>query len=163
VTTERATEWELRPLLCHPACPACPGLPWGVPWDRSVAKWRDLQFSQPASDPNGSSALPFVIPSEVEGSAVPPSQPQILRFSQPASDPNGSSALPFVIPPVPPAPACRGARRGTGAKRSGGICGFFSPPNASGIRERLRVRAWPVRTGLHHCRRTSFPSALPPD
>jgi hypothetical protein len=21
---------------CHLACPACPGLPWGVPWDRSV-------------------------------------------------------------------------------------------------------------------------------
>jgi hypothetical protein len=20
---------------CHLACPACPGLPWGVPWDRT--------------------------------------------------------------------------------------------------------------------------------
>jgi hypothetical protein len=40
-------------------------------------KWRDLQFSQPASDSDGSSALTFVIPpvparrgTEVEGSAV---------------------------------------------------------------------------------------------
>jgi len=31
---------------------------------------RDLQFSQPASDQNRSADLPFVIPSEVEGSAV---------------------------------------------------------------------------------------------
>src|ERR1700678_2778578 len=38
--------------------------------DRSVAKWRDLLFSPPASKANGSAALPFVIPSEAEGSAV---------------------------------------------------------------------------------------------
>jgi hypothetical protein len=36
----------------------------------SRPKWRDLRFSQPASDSNRSSALPFVIPTEVEGSAV---------------------------------------------------------------------------------------------
>ena len=28
-------------MKCHPACP-------GLPWDRSVAKWRDLQFNGPA-------------------------------------------------------------------------------------------------------------------
>jgi len=36
----------------------------------SRPKWRDLQFSQPATDADGSTALPFVIPTEVEGSAV---------------------------------------------------------------------------------------------
>jgi hypothetical protein len=30
--------------------------------DRSVAKWRDLLFSSPLSNPEGSAALPFVIP-----------------------------------------------------------------------------------------------------
>ena len=36
--------WQNRsgtvPQNCHPACSACPGLPWSVPWDRSVAQWR---------------------------------------------------------------------------------------------------------------------------
>jgi hypothetical protein len=32
----------------------------------SRPKWRDLQFSQPATDPDGSTDLPFVIPTEVE-------------------------------------------------------------------------------------------------
>jgi hypothetical protein len=36
----------------------------------SRPKWRDLQFSQSASASNRSAALPFVIPTEVEGSAV---------------------------------------------------------------------------------------------
>ena len=70
----------------------------------SRPKWRDLQFSQPVSDSNRSSALPFVIPTEVEGSAVlspasdsPPSplssRPKWrdLQFSQPAADSNRSS------------------------------------------------------------------------
>jgi len=34
----------------------------------SRPKWRDLQFSEPASDVDGSSGLPVVIPTEVEGS-----------------------------------------------------------------------------------------------
>ena len=38
--------------------------------DRSVAKWRDLLFHPPASDADRSVALPFVIPSAAEGSAV---------------------------------------------------------------------------------------------
>jgi hypothetical protein len=42
--------WKLHPPLCHP--------------DRSVAQWRDLQFSQPASALDGNSTLPFVIPTE---------------------------------------------------------------------------------------------------
>jgi hypothetical protein len=29
-----------------------------------VAQWRDLQFSQPATDPDGSTDLPFVIPTQ---------------------------------------------------------------------------------------------------
>jgi hypothetical protein len=36
----------------------------------SRSKWRDLQFAQPASDSHRSFAFPFVIPTEVEGSAV---------------------------------------------------------------------------------------------
>jgi hypothetical protein len=35
-----------------------------------VAKWRDLLFSQPLVNANGSATLPFVIPTEAEGSAV---------------------------------------------------------------------------------------------
>jgi hypothetical protein len=38
--------------------------------DRSVAKWRDLLFACPACDAEESLAVPFVIPSEAEGSAV---------------------------------------------------------------------------------------------
>jgi hypothetical protein len=34
------------------------------------AKWRDLLLTHPAPNTNGSAALPFVIPSEAEGSAV---------------------------------------------------------------------------------------------
>ena len=34
--------------------------------DRSVAKWRDLRFSIPATNPDGTTTLPFVIPSEAE-------------------------------------------------------------------------------------------------
>jgi len=37
----------------------------------SRPKRRDLQFSQPATDADGSGSLPFVIPAEAEGSAVP--------------------------------------------------------------------------------------------
>ena len=36
----------------------------------SRPQWRDLQFTQPASDLYRSAALPFVIPSAAEGSAV---------------------------------------------------------------------------------------------
>jgi hypothetical protein len=36
----------------------------------SRPKWRDLQFSQPASDSNRGAALPFVIPTAAEGSAL---------------------------------------------------------------------------------------------
>jgi hypothetical protein len=32
--------------LCHPACP-------GVPWDRSAAEWRDLQFHSTRNQGNG--------------------------------------------------------------------------------------------------------------
>jgi hypothetical protein len=45
-----------HPNLCHP--------------DRSEAKWRDLRFSQTASDRDEATTLTFVIPTEVEGSAV---------------------------------------------------------------------------------------------
>ena len=44
------------PMNCHP--------------DRSAAEWRDLLFTSEASNLNGSAILPFVIPSEAEGSAV---------------------------------------------------------------------------------------------
>ena len=53
---------------CHPACP-------GVPWDRSEAKWRDLRFLSVHPIRRlliKVTALPFVIPSAVEGSAVRP-------------------------------------------------------------------------------------------
>src|ERR1700733_13202150 len=33
------SEWKLRPLLCHPACP-------GPPWDRSEAQRKDLQCAR---------------------------------------------------------------------------------------------------------------------
>ena len=36
---------------------------------------KDLRFSLPASDVDGSAALPFVIPTEAEGSAVPRTSP----------------------------------------------------------------------------------------
>jgi hypothetical protein len=52
----------------------------------SRPQWRDLQFSQPAFDANGSATLAFVIPTAVD-----------LQFSQPAFDADGSAALPFVI------------------------------------------------------------------
>jgi hypothetical protein len=38
--------------------------------DRSEAQWRDLLFIIPISTLKGSATLPFVIPTEVEGSAV---------------------------------------------------------------------------------------------
>ena len=28
--------WACPSPFCHPACPACPGLPWGMPWDRTL-------------------------------------------------------------------------------------------------------------------------------
>jgi hypothetical protein len=29
----------------HPACPACPGVPWGVPWDLQFSLgWNDIGF-----------------------------------------------------------------------------------------------------------------------
>ena len=28
---------------CHPACPACPGLPWSLPWDRSNLSRRAVE------------------------------------------------------------------------------------------------------------------------
>ncbi len=59
------------------------------------------EFSQPASALDGSTALPFVIPTEAQRSGGDP------QFSQPVSALDGSTALPFVIP--------------TEAQRSGGI------------------------------------------
>ena len=50
-----------RNMNCHP--------------DRSAAKWRDLRLTHPASNTNGSTTLPFVIPSEAEGSAVRRARP----------------------------------------------------------------------------------------
>ena len=47
--------------------------------DRCGAKWRDLRFSPPATNPNGSTTLPFVIPSEAEGSAVLQARPGGFR------------------------------------------------------------------------------------
>jgi hypothetical protein len=43
------------------------------------AKWRDLLLFHPATNPNQSATLPFVIPSEAEESAVSASQYQMLR------------------------------------------------------------------------------------
>src|ERR1700677_2427717 len=43
--------------------------------DRSAAKWRDPRFGQSPSKADGGIALPFVIPSEVEGSAVLQARP----------------------------------------------------------------------------------------
>ena len=31
---------ESRPPLCHPACPARPGVPWGVPWEQLTCLWQ---------------------------------------------------------------------------------------------------------------------------
>jgi hypothetical protein len=45
--------------------------------DRSVAKWRDLLFIICGIESEWKRRLPFVIPSEAEGSAVPPST---IRF-----------------------------------------------------------------------------------
>src|SRR5271156_392326 len=49
----------------------------------SRAQPRDLQFACPASNPNESAALPFVIPSAAEGSAVhfsgPPEIPTLVN------------------------------------------------------------------------------------
>jgi hypothetical protein len=72
---------EASPPLCHPErsrgiCSSlnqhpirteAPPSPLSSRPERSVV---DLQFSQPASDSHRSTALPFVIPTEVEGSAV---------------------------------------------------------------------------------------------
>jgi hypothetical protein len=84
-----------RPPLCHPACP-------GVPWDRSGGICVSLD-----QHPIPTEAPPSPLSSRPKWRDLP--------FSQPASDSRRSTALPFVIPPVP---ACRGS----GAKRSGGIC-----------------------------------------
>jgi hypothetical protein len=64
----------------------------------------------PVTALHGSAALPFVIPSEAEGSAVPRTIPGnvfrqseakwSLLFSSPATEANESTALPFVIPSV---------------------------------------------------------------
>src|SRR5580704_4490263 len=51
-----ATNAAALKMRCHP--------------DRSEAEWRDLLFSPSASNLDGSATLPFVIPSEAEGSAV---------------------------------------------------------------------------------------------
>jgi hypothetical protein len=51
-----AAKRKFPPKNCHP--------------DRSEAKWRDLLFAIPRVALNGSTALPFVIPSAAEGSAV---------------------------------------------------------------------------------------------
>jgi len=48
--------------------------------DRSAAQWRDLLFIIPFAKPNGCAAPTFVIPTEVEGSAV-----------RPTADPNSPS------------------------------------------------------------------------
>jgi hypothetical protein len=53
-------------------------LPWGVPWDRSEAQSRDLQFSQPVFDVDRSAALPFVNRSE----AYLPGDPQTSAPTQ---------------------------------------------------------------------------------
>jgi hypothetical protein len=50
----------------------------------SRPKWRDLQFSQPAADSDGSTALPFVIPTAVD-----------LRSATPVND-NRGSCMKFV-------------------------------------------------------------------
>ena len=39
------------------------------------SEWRDLRLTHPAANMNGSVALPFVIPSEAEGSAVLQARP----------------------------------------------------------------------------------------
>ena len=55
----------------------------------SRPKRRDLRFCHPLTNFHGSATLPFVIPSEAEGSAVLSSTNQLL---------SGSATLPFVIP-----------------------------------------------------------------
>ncbi len=69
-----------RPPLCHPdrsggICSSPNHHPMRTEAPPSPLssrpKWRDLQFPEPSSDADGSTALPFVIPTEVEGSAVP--------------------------------------------------------------------------------------------
>ena len=65
-------------MNCHPACP-------GVPWDRNAAKWRacpersrrGTRCSLPpaAGCTLEATTLPFVIPSEAEGSAVLQARP----------------------------------------------------------------------------------------
>ena len=81
----------------------------------SRAKRRDLLFTHPPSNVNGSASLPFVIPSEAEGSAVHstgikcrskrPALPLSSRAKRgTCCSPihhqmlNGSASLPFVIP-----------------------------------------------------------------
>ena len=98
-----STTAPLSPLSSR-AKPTCPGLPW-----------RDLQSSQPAPNIDDSATLPFVIPSEAEGSAVLSTSTQHRRQRHsPLCHPersrgicsplnqqsnlNGSATLPFVIP-----------------------------------------------------------------
>jgi hypothetical protein len=58
----RPSDFPNRPLQtfnpkqkCHPACP-------GLPWDRSVAQWRDLQYlSTTSSTVDTTTAHPYIV------------------------------------------------------------------------------------------------------
>src|SRR5580698_7881091 len=66
--------------------------------DRSVAKWRDLLFFQPATKLTGSTSPPFVIPSGHGPQADRGPPKEMKNTFSPATDLHGSVALPFVIP-----------------------------------------------------------------
>jgi hypothetical protein len=78
-----------------PACPACPGMPRSLPWDRRAVSSEEKPAPSPA-------------PAQIYEAAW-------LRKQQAAT------IDPQPTPPVPPAPACRGACRGAQQEDSPGI------------------------------------------
>jgi hypothetical protein len=122
-----------RPSLCHPdrsggICSSlnrhlirmeAPPSPLS-----SRPKWRDLQFSQPATDPDGSTDLPFVIPTEVEGSAV-----------LSTSNQSGRKHRPSLCHP----------------DRSGGICSSLHQQPIRTEAPTLPLSSRPERTRISYC------------
>ena len=86
-------------------------------------KWKDLQFSEPASEADGSATLPFVIPTEVEGISRSSLNQYLMQTEAPPSlsGPNRSGGICSSLicircqTEAPPSLFCH-------PDRSGGIC-----------------------------------------
>jgi hypothetical protein len=102
--------WNRCPFLCHPACP-------GMPWDRSVAERRDLQFSfpftpmkgrlegyglQPVQNPsttNPASAAEGTPPLRRSNRKHTPQPSKLEQFPNPRADPSNTQPNPLTLAP----------------------------------------------------------------